>query len=416
MIQNIQLQSRVIVADKYLLLKTLHTTKNSIIFDGYNKELQIPVIVKMMDIQNLEIDKIIRAIQGKKHQLKIYDYGKYQQYTYIVKEKCGPNLKTFFQLLKRFSFNTIILIALKTVQIHVLNYKLSTLQSLHSSGYMLQDLNISTMFTSLSSHKEILLPDTEGLLKYTSNFKVLRTNKYTLNKISKYSPLSQHLETYASPRDNLESLMYIIIDLIKERKFLKYDNQCKNNKKKFYFFKKQELIIEKELKNYPDDLIQFFIRIKQLNSTDIPINYSFIKQPLVKLARFYGVQKYDWTDLVSKYKNPNQQQQTQSIQSPIQSTTSFDDNDQKQQQEQPLPEQKIHIPPKKSKFKQLETIPELDQSRTMIQSIFPLFKPTQKFPDDSYEYISDSEQELELEDEPTDRDRSEVPEFVIKQL
>lgn len=31
---------------------------------GYNKELQIPVIVKMMDIQNFEIDKIIRAIQG----------------------------------------------------------------------------------------------------------------------------------------------------------------------------------------------------------------------------------------------------------------------------------------------------------------------------------------------------------------
>ncbi|CAD8072464.1 unnamed protein product [Paramecium sonneborni] len=319
----------VIIDKKYLLLNVIYSGKSSTIFEGIYLdkkaiylESQSVCVVRMtllskMDNSTkiLEYFNNINQIQNhnkedRKHVnnklvlnfqdclLKLLDHGIFMnQYRYQVLNKTGPSIKFWFHFLKyNFSYDCIILIILKSID---------ALQLIHSANFLHMNLNLASLLTSLDNYKNLILTN----FQQSSQFKIYSKAGQISYSINKYSSLGQHLSLQLYPKDDLESLLYIVIHLLTNGEYFQYSKQFKNkaDKHQYYFSLKNSFLPEKILKNYPICFLDFANRIKFLNPFETNINYESLRA----IFKGYKNIEYDWTSIITGIKTQSQSESLQ---------------------------------------------------------------------------------------------------------
>ncbi|CAD8050118.1 unnamed protein product [Paramecium primaurelia] len=138
------------------------------------------------------------------------------------------------------------------------------------------------------------------------NGKILIKKKNKLNLyINKFSSIGTHLQQFPCPRDDLESLFYILLHIITLGKFLPSQPNVKRSEKlKYYYEIKQRFVPERELKGFPEQFLQLYHAIRLLSPHEFP-NYDILKQPFFQLLGQNDLQlQFDWIHLL-KPKNKN---------------------------------------------------------------------------------------------------------------
>ncbi|CAD8154096.1 unnamed protein product [Paramecium pentaurelia] len=316
-------ESPVIIDNKYLLLNVIYQGKSSTIFEAINLNKQSACVIRMTILSKPDNSTKILEYFNNLHQfqtktqddgkhinklitnfqdclLKLHDHGIFiNQYRYQVLNKTGPSIKFWFSFFKcHFTYECIILIILKSID---------ALQLIHSANFLHQNLNLASLLTCLDNQKNLLLTNFQQSSLYKTNQKISQ-NSY---KLCKYSSIGQHLGLQLHPKDDLECLLYMVIELLTKGEFFNESKSFRNkvDKLKYYFDLKNSFLPEKILKNYPICFLEFANRIKFLNPNEIPINYEYLKG----VFKGYKNIEYDWTSIIAGVKNQSQCQ-SQSLQ------------------------------------------------------------------------------------------------------
>ncbi|CAD8160991.1 unnamed protein product [Paramecium octaurelia] len=302
-------ENPVIIDNKYILLNVIYQGKTSTIFEAINLQLQQACVVRMTILSKSDNStKILQYFKtqfenqyeekyqsGKITQnpqdclVRLMDHGVFMnQYNYQVLNKTGPSLKFWFNFWKsRFSFECIILIILKSID---------ALQLLHSGNFIHANLNMQSLLTSLENQRTLSLGNLQQAIVFKPNSKIVQKCQH----LNKYSSLGQHLGIQVYPKDDLESLLYIVIQLLTDGEFFDYQKKFKTraDKLQWYFSIKHSFLPEKVLKNYPPCFTDFANKIKFLNPMELPVNYDALKA----VFKGYKHLEFDWSSLINGLK------------------------------------------------------------------------------------------------------------------
>ncbi|CAD8149135.1 unnamed protein product [Paramecium octaurelia] len=208
---------------------------------------------------------------------------------YIAWQKSGPSLKLCFKLMKqKFSHKTICLVALKMI---------TNLQQIHSLNILHRSLKLSSIMTT--NHSNLLITNFDYYVEFLNkDGKISSKAKQFPIKTNKFSSIGQHLQQQPCPRDDLESLGYLLLYLLSQGKLpLKCESQDQNIRDKYYMEFKRQFLPEKELKQYPEVFLQYFQNVFKLGIKEIP-NYEILKQPLIQyLGRQEQDYNFDWSEV-----------------------------------------------------------------------------------------------------------------------
>ncbi|CAD8108246.1 unnamed protein product [Paramecium sonneborni] len=236
-----------------------------------------------------------------------------QKYHFQILKRHGPSIKLIYNYLsKNLPLPIICLIAIQT---------LTCLETIHKHQIVHRNIRPKKLLLSTSGN-EILLSDFKfaskfkqqhGSICYMDNHKSL-SNKQFLNK---YSSVSQHLHQFPTPKDDLESLAYILLVYVTKSKIFKIQADNKGLKLKKLENIKLSIIPEITFKSAPIEFIHFLNLVKISNANDFPQEYEKFKQLFRRLIQASGYNEKDLSyplfHIQYQESHPQQQQhQTQS--------------------------------------------------------------------------------------------------------
>ncbi|KAM3135643.1 hypothetical protein pb186bvf_012314 [Paramecium bursaria] len=256
------------------------------------------IVIQMTQEQYLPSWKYLKKLNQCSCSPQIHHLGQTEingdKFYFAVMNKIGPSLKLCFKLLQnKFSYRTIALIAIKMI---------SQIQIIHQNNLVHRKLKLSTIIANNIS--ELYLTNFEYTVKHQQ---VVINNKSVFQTIHKYSSIAQHLNQYSFPKDDLESVGYILIQLLTNGLFLscRSQNARKQDKHRYYLELKQKLIPDKYLKQYPECFIYFMNTVKHLNPTDQPPYESLKQQFIYYLSQCQLNFQFDWICIFNQIQQSN---------------------------------------------------------------------------------------------------------------
>lgn len=174
--------------DKYYAIKITHLAEEDIYGDDVSFEA-----------------KIFKRMEKKEGFLKLYDFGKYEHYMYLVTELQGPSVSYLLRLCKG-------VFSLKT-SLMLFDQMISRVYTLHESGIIHSRLSPDRFIIGLTPNDTTL---------YLTSFKEARI--YSAKQERKISDMDvdfdfmsckKHEKKDLNWKDDLESLCYILVYLLK---------------------------------------------------------------------------------------------------------------------------------------------------------------------------------------------------------
>ena len=228
----------------------------------------------------------------------LYDFISTDKYNYLMMELLGPSLEDLFDLCNRkFSLKTILSLA---------DQMISRIEFLHSRHLVHRDIKPDNFLIGLNQNKSQIYICDFGLCKrfedQNGKHIVLKEGK-SLTGTARYASIYSHLGYEQSRRDDLESLMYSLIYF--SRGSLPWMGIKAQNKKEKYnkiFEKKLSLTIDILCEKLPNEFVDFFHYVKELQYDEKP-NYKYLKSLLGKMYdknNFSYDMNYDFTNIILK--------------------------------------------------------------------------------------------------------------------
>ncbi len=199
----------------------------------------------------------------------------------MVVDLLGPSISRFLRKYRKFNLETTLLLSIQM---------LKTLKYIHSCGYLHRDLKLCNFTIDRSNPNKIFCIDFGLALKYTDN-KGNHNPRVKCNAFygtETYASIASHEHYTQSRRDDLESLFYTIVLMLRGGlpwQSLKIDEK-KKRLKKIYEYKKN-IIPEELCKGLPREFLIFFKYIKNLDYYDKP-HYSTLIRMFENLYKQRG--------------------------------------------------------------------------------------------------------------------------------
>lgn len=233
-----------------------------------------------------------------KHFAELIDFGKIQgHFKFIVMSMLNKNISQLRSMFveNRFSLATAIRLGMQT---------LCALKELHSLGYVHRDVKATNFVISHETHPNLTV--------YIVDFGLCRSYRNANNEIkpprdkarfrgtTRYASLTAHNEEEQSPRDDLESWFYMLVEMISGE--LPWGDLHRNDREEV---KKQKIDCRAHkgtqllLKGCPKaELRRILSYLDSLTFHSQP-DYEFIEQLLQLIAKNYSLnlnEPYDWED------------------------------------------------------------------------------------------------------------------------
>ncbi|CAG9323536.1 unnamed protein product [Blepharisma stoltei] len=286
------MQVNEIFLDRYHITALLGSGGFGNVYKAYdlksNQEFAIKIDVKKRN-QTLVESKILLDLQGGEGIPKLHTAGKYADLSYMITELLGPNLNTLREDRgKKFQLNSVVTIGCQA---------LDRLEYIHSKGYCHKDVKPSQFLLSLDK-KKIYVCDFGLSCKYIyGNSHIPFRGHCSRVGSPSFASLNLHLGFQCSRRDDLESLSYMLILMLK--------GSLPWNQNKFEYAEKWQSIygvkarmsISSLCSGCPAEIEKFLSYTRELKFEEKP-DYRYLKSLLISAATVdYAPEYLEWINL-----------------------------------------------------------------------------------------------------------------------
>jgi len=275
--------NKIIYNDTYLAKGKISSGNFGVVYFGVDLKSNESIAIKVEKTEGNDLKSVLKeaSILSLLHNLKgvpkLFWAGTENKIDVMVISLLGSDLMSFSKIYKKFSLKTVVTLA---------DQLLNILETIHNKGVVHQDLKPGNILMGKGDkHNQCFIVDF-GLSKVyrDSNGTHIpyRDNKSFVGTTT-YASISAHNGIEISRKDDLESLIYVLVFLYKGNLPWKSLNVSESEKNKKVGEMKMKLSSEEICKDMPEEFVLFLNYVKNLSFTQNP-DYSFLKGLISKVA------------------------------------------------------------------------------------------------------------------------------------
>ena len=288
------------IANKFMTKEMIGHGSFGSIYSGFNLYSNDQVAIKFETSVNMKQKlfrefRIYKVISGAPGFPSLKHYGTEGDTAAMVIDLLGKNVSTLFEECKRcFSLKTVLMIA---------DQMITRLEYLHKKSIIHRDIKPENMAIGCSKCNNIVYLIDFGLAKSYCDMKTHIHNEFKTVPFLVGTPLYASINSMKnmeqSRRDDLESLAYVLIMLLKGS--LPWDKTIANNLKEVQekiLSVKENTSIEELCNGLPSEFADFLTSVRNLEFEEEP-KYREYRKMFYKLFKKNGYiydYKYDWTE------------------------------------------------------------------------------------------------------------------------
>lgn len=303
----------------YILKKKISSGSFGVVFLSYDIERKINVAIKLEKATkgDEEIRSVLREgailnhLKGMRGIPQVFWTGSEHNYDVIAMSLLGKDLASLVKAQKKFSIKTIVMLA---------DQLISMLELIHGKGIIHRDIKPENILMGKGKEANFVYIIDFGISKIYRDSQgrhiIYRENKPFIGT-TRYASISSHLGRELSRKDDLESLGYVLVFLL--RGSLPWQNLgvSESEKTKTVGKLKMKITNEELCKDLPNEFIKYFEYVKKLTFKQTP-DYRFLRSLFAKISKdrnFTIDWLWDWVDPDSYAKNSRQGDGKKKVQS-----------------------------------------------------------------------------------------------------
>lgn len=283
--------------DTYLAKKKISSGSFGVVYLGVDLKTNESIAIKVEKTEGnddmksvLKEASILQILHDLKGVPKLYWAGTKNKVDVMVITLLGKDLTSYLKIFKRFSLKTVIMLA---------DQLLTILETIHNKGVVHRDMKPENMLMGKGDKQNQCFIVDFGISKVwrdANGTHIPYRDKKSFIGTTRYASLSAHHGIEISRKDDLESLIYVLIFLYKG--ILPWQNLkvSESEKTKKVGEMKMKLTSEEICKDMPEEIVKFLNYVKNLSFKQNP-DYNFLKGLIGKIAfnnNFQIDNTWDW--------------------------------------------------------------------------------------------------------------------------
>ncbi|CAD8070562.1 unnamed protein product [Paramecium sonneborni] len=283
-----QIQLGDVIDNQYEIIKKISQGSFGIVYFGkcMKRKKNVAIKVEKQEMAsysslNREIE-ILTLLQGVSQIPELYWYGQFKKCNVMITQLLGHDLRYFQKRYQKFSTQCVYNIAYQSLWI---------LEQIHKRNIIHRDLKPENILSKSDADKIYLI---DFGISRNINQKTNKKKKISFIGTSRYASLAAHQGIEQTAKDDLESLGYLIIYLIKQRLPWMNIEQNDNQRLEKIGKLKQEIKIEELCSECPNSILKYMNYVKQLTTEQRP-QYAMLRGLFLTKLHNFPDQGLDWT-------------------------------------------------------------------------------------------------------------------------
>jgi len=287
----------ILINNQYVINKKVGKGSFGQVHLGHDKHTNNLVAIKLENKENKNMLQheynVYKQVHDGKHRIpEIFWYGEQDEFRIIVMEYLGDSLEALFNKCNRvFSLKTTLMIGLQIFDL---------IEHLHKCNYIHRDLKPENFLIGINNNRYYIYMIDFGLAKPFKNNERVHMKMNTGKKLvgtARYASINSHNGIEISRRDDLESLIYLLIYFLKGS--LPWQGlPGRTREEKYEIIKQRKISTTNEAlcMSLPIEFLYFLNHVKSLQFKEKP-KYKYLRELLTGLMtkmHYTMDHNYDW--------------------------------------------------------------------------------------------------------------------------